>query len=274
MFGLAEFGRNFFKIRDEPTLFGRFIMGGLFIALVLLAWILATLGQAEERLLSPSVIGSPIEVLASFPTLWFDRALTRNVLASLWRVVQGCTLAALVGIPLGLLAGTFRRIDAFLAPISIFGRNVPIAALVPLTLIWFGIDEFQKVMFLFVASVAFIMYDTTQAVLAVRQEYLDTAYTLGASRRQIFTKVLVPLAAPDILNALRLIFGLGFGYIILAEMVNMEKGLGALILVSQRRGPIEHVYLVLIVITVLAWSIDRLIFSLQKQVFPYRFKRR
>ncbi|RJO63930.1 MAG: ABC transporter permease [Myxococcales bacterium] len=270
---VALFFKNFFKIRDEPTVWGRLAMGGACLGLILGFWFWATSGEAEERLISPAILGSPLEVLDSFQSLWFDRALTRSIGASLWRVIQGAFLAALIGIPLGFLAGAFRRIDAFLMPVSVFGRNVPIAALVPLTLLWFGIEEFQKVMFIFVASVAFIFYDTAQAVMGVRQEYLDTAYTLGASRRQVFAKVLMSLAAPEVFNSIRLIVGLGFGYIILAEMVNAERGLGQLILISQRRGPKEHVYLILLVITILAFGLDRLIFLLQRQLFPYRFRK-
>jgi NitT/TauT family transport system permease protein len=160
--------------------------------------------------------------------------------------------------------------NAFLAPLSVFGRNVPISALVPLTLIWFGIDELQKVMFIFVATVMFVVFDVTRAVAGVDEKYVQTARTLGASNAQVLLKVLVPLSFPDIFGSLRLLFGIAFGYIILAEMVNMTGGLGALILTSQRRGPMEHVYLVLVIITLVAYGIDRALFALSRWLFPHR----
>jgi NitT/TauT family transport system permease protein len=229
-----------------------------------------TWNAPEERIVSPTVLGSPREIFSSFHSLWFDRALLRNLLASLWRVAQGFGLAAAVGVPLGVLAGTWPRLDAFLAPLSVFGRNVPVSALVPLTLIWFGIGQGQKVMFIFVATVMFVFYDSARAIASVHERYVETALTLGAKSRQVVLKVLVPLALPEIFGSLRLLFGVAFGYIILAEMVNMENGVGALILVSQRRGPMEHVYLALAAITVVAFGLDRSLTALGRILFPWR----
>jgi NitT/TauT family transport system permease protein len=86
---------------------------------------------------------------------------------------------------------------------------------------------------------------------------------------QALRKVLLPLALPDIANSLRLIFGVAFGYIMLAEVINARHGLGSLIIMSQRQGPREHVYLCLFIISLLAWGIDRLILMAQKQLFPH-----
>ena len=260
------------KLRAEVPAAARAVLALSSVALLMLLWFLATRGAtAEARLISPTILGSPAEVLGSFKSLWFDRELTRNAGASLWRVLQGFGLAALIGVPLGIAAGTFRWIDSFIAPLSTFGRNVPMSALLPLTALWFGIEETQKVMFIFIACVAFITFDATRSILDVQERYLETAYTLGASKWQVVSKVLIPLALPSIFNSLRLLFGVGFGYIILAEMVNMDRGLGMLILVSQRIGPREHVYLVLVVIALLAFALDRVLFWTGTKLFPYKY---
>ncbi len=274
---VRRFFTGFFKIRDIPTVWGKLVMVCLCIGLLFLAWFLASRQwwgpNGNERALDRMAMGSPEEVFGSFGLLWYERALLRNLLASLWRVFQGFGLAVLIGVPIGILCGTFKRIDAFFAPISLFGRNVPIAALVPLTMLFFGIDEGQKVAFIFIACVAFIMFDSARSIADVKDDYLDTAYTLGASRWQALTKVLVPLAMPDIFNSLRLLFGLAFGYIVLAEMVNAELGVGKLILVSQRRGPKEHVYLVLFFLTLVAFLINLGLATLQRALFRYRYGR-
>jgi NitT/TauT family transport system permease protein len=259
------------------------------IAAVLGAWWLATAPlfpvpvtavaeQPLEReyvpLLSPVTLPSPGSVFEAVPRVLAERKLLANTRVTLGRVMLGFGLAALVGVPLGVAAACFPAVRAFLYPVTIFGRNIPVAALIPLTFSLFGIGEFQKVMFLFIASVAFVISDATAAVLEVPQRYVDTALTLGASRLQIILKVLVPLAAPVIFNSLRLLFGLAFGYVMLAELVKFGSdsgGLGDLINMSQRRGDREPILIVLIVIPMLAYAIDRVLWWLQCDLFPYRY---
>lgn len=261
---------NFFKLRREASLRWRLGAGALSVAVILLVWALLTRGASpEERIISPVILPSPGETFASFHELWFDRELSRNLLASLLRVGAGFALAALIGVPLGVVCGAWPRIHSFFMPVSIFGRNVPISALVPLTLLWFGTDELQKIMFIFVACLMFVVYDTASAVAAVHERYVQTALTLGATSAQAFFKVLVPLALPSIFSSLRLLFGLAFGYIILAEQINTEHGAGHLISISQRIGPHEHIYLILIAITLCAYLLDRVFFALQRILFPY-----
>lgn len=261
---------RFFKLREQPSVMARMIAGSVCLLLLLALWTFLTAGKPEERILKRGIMDSPSETFGTFQTLWFDRALTRNMFVSLERLLKGFGLAALVGVPLGVVCGTWPLINAFVAPVSVFGRNVPISALVPLTLVWFGIGERQKFMFIFVASVMFVVFDAARAISSVDERYVQTALTLGASKTQVVFKVLVPLALPDIFGSLRLLFGLAFGYIILAELVGQEGGVGALISDSQRIGPKEHIYLILFSITLVAYGIDRLLFTTQRWLFPYR----
>lgn len=334
---LKDYARRWITIRDKPGPVESAGTSLLCIGLVLVGWYLLTAGVAEERIIDPITLPSLGDTFRSFHSLWFERELSRSAVGSLGRVVGGFFLAAIIGVPLGLAAGSFLRLNAFLKPFSIFGRNVPIAALIPLTLIWFGLGETQKVMFIFLACVAFVFFDSVNAIQEVPNNYLDAAYTLGArvvpksgflrallagvgyaaifltayyclSVRPVendgaellaawrlkggivtatgfllgvllwfpilafqpLYKVLLPLAMPGITNSLRLLFGLAFGYIMLAEVINAKFGLGALINLSQRQGPREHIYLVLILIALLAFAIDRAILAIQGWLFPYR----
>ena len=143
-----------------------------------------------------------------------------------------------------------------------------------MTFALFGIGEFQKVMFIFIACVAFIVMDTANSIVEVSSRYVDTAYTLGASRWQIILKVLVPLSMPGIFNSLRLLFGLAFGYIMLAEQIKFGAeagGLGDIINVSQRRQQWEDILLVLMIIPLVALAVDRILFWIQRQLFPYQY---
>ncbi len=261
---------NLFKLREEPTVKWRIGAGAASLFALLAIWTLLTLGkESEDRFISKVILPSPVETLASFKELWFERELSRNLVASLVRVVEGFGLAALIGVPLGVVCGAWPRIHSFFMPVSVFGRNVPISALAPLTLLWFGTDELQKIMFIFIACVMFIVYDAAHAVAKVQEQYVQTALTLGASKMQTFFKVLIPLALPDIVASLRLLCGLAFGYIILAELINAEYGVGKLINISQRIGPRAHIYLILVAITLAAYTIDRIFFAVQRWLFPY-----
>jgi ABC-type nitrate/sulfonate/bicarbonate transport system permease component len=243
------------------------VVGGLW-------WYLTSGDIVENRRYSPSILPSPAETFGDFHSLWFDRELSRNIYASLRRVTLGFGLAVLIGVPLGVLCGCFPRLGAFFSPLMIVGRNVPIAALIPLTFAFFGIEERQKVMFIFIACAPFIVGDTLAAVNDVSSRYLDTAFTLGANRRQVIVKVLFPLAMPSVFNSLRILFGLAFGYIMLAELVtsgDKAGGLGFIINVSQHRGPQTHIYLILMIIPLVALAIDRLLFWVQRELFPYQY---
>jgi len=259
------------ELRIPPPRMTRRLVGAGAVGFVVLVWWLATTGVgAENRFVSPVILPSPAEVAASFPALVKERALLQSIAATLKRVLIGFGLAAIIGIPLGVVAGSWRVFEAAGAPLALFGRNLPVAALIPLTILWFGIDETQKVMFIFIACVPFVYSDVVAAIAAVPDRYVETAQTLGATPFQIVRKVLVALALPDIYNSLRHLFGLAFGYIMLAELINTEHGLGYLLMSSQRRGLSEHIILILIIIGLLAYGIDRVLFWFQRGLFPYR----
>lgn len=243
-------------------------LGG--IALCLVLWWAFTYGETPEtRWISPVILPSPGEVIRSLPSLWEERALLESVAATLQRVLTGFALAILAGVPLGILAGAYRAFDAVVAPLALFGRNIPIAALIPLTILWFGIEETQKTMFIFLATVPFVFSGTVDAVVSVHDRYVESAETLGANPRQVITKVLIALALPNIYVNLRSLFGLAFGYIMLAELINAKYGLGYLLSTSQRRGLTEHIILILMIIGLLAYAIDRLLYWFQTHLFPY-----
>jgi NitT/TauT family transport system permease protein len=259
-----------FALRIAPPRTTRRLVGAAAVGAIVLVWWLITAGAVENRLVSPIILPSPAEVVRAFPSLLNERALVQSVAATLKRVLVGFGLATLVGVPLGIVAGAWRVVEAGAAPIALFGRNLPVAALIPLTILWFGIDETQKTMFIFIATVPFVYSDVVAAIADVPDRYVETAQTLGASSFQIVTKVLVALALPQIYNSLRHLFGLAFGYIMLAELINAEHGLGYLLMTSQRRGLSEHIILILIIIGLLAYGIDRLLFFFQRGLFPYR----
>jgi len=261
---------GFLRIREPLSAWKGWLLGMLPVLALLAVWVLVTTGAAEERMISPTILPSPAEVIASFPLLWFDRALTRNLAVSFQRVVEGFGLAVAISFPLGVLMGSFTKVKAAFTPLTVFGAYLPIPTLVPLTLSLFGTGELQKVMFLALAFSIYLVPLFVAAVDAVDDTYLKTAYTLGASQGEAVSRVLLPIAWPDIWQAMRLGFGVGWSYILLAEMVDVGRGLGGIIITSQRRGPREHIYLVLAMIVVVAFFTDRLWAGVGRLLFPYR----
>jgi ABC-type nitrate/sulfonate/bicarbonate transport system permease component len=171
--------RQVFTIREAPTFLEGIAYGSASLLSVLFAWWFLTRGTGDQRIVDSYTLPSLADTFASFKSLWFDRELSISAITSLARVLGGFTVSAAIAVPLGVISGSYLRVNAFLKPLSLFGRNVPIAALIPLTLIWFGLGEVQKVMFIFFATVAFVLFDTTNAVQSVHDRYLDTGYTLG-----------------------------------------------------------------------------------------------
>jgi NitT/TauT family transport system permease protein len=262
--------RSLFALRVIPSLPVRQAAGAGAIAVMLLIWWWLTSGATPEaRVISPSVFPSPMEVVRGFPSLVTDRNLIGGIAASLNRVFLGFGLSLLIGVPLGIVAGSFRIVGAAAQPISLFARTIPVAALLPLTLQMFGIGELQKIMFIFLATAPFVFHDTARAIANVQDRYVDTAQTLGARPHHVMTKVLIALALPDIYSTVRTMFGVAFGYIMLAEVVDAKAGLGFIMLQSQRRGMPEHLVATLFVISGLAFGIDALFKFFQRGLFPY-----
>jgi len=258
------------NIRESLSKKERVVLGVIPILLLLLVWFFITNGEPEERIVTPLILPSPVEVVRSFKSLWFDAGLSRSVLASGLRVIAGFGVSLLFAFPVGLLMGSFSKVKSLFEPISVFGAYLPIPTLVPLTMSLFGIGEFQKVMFLSIAFFVYLLPLFVKAVDEVDNVYLQTAYTLGATKWQTVWHVLLKIALPKLFHAMRLGFGVGWSYIILAEMVAATRGLGAIIIIAQRRGPREHIYLVLLVIVMVAYITDKLWEKAEKRLFPYQ----
>jgi NitT/TauT family transport system permease protein len=142
-------------------------------------------------------------------------------------------------------------------------------------MILFGTTEKQKIMFLALGFTIYLLPLFVKAMEEVDNVYLQTGYTLGATRYDVLNRILLPIALPNMFDAMRIGFGVGWGYIILAEMVDMGSyGVGTLILTSQRRGPREDIYLVLIAIVVLAFITDKIWDKVDRELFPYRRQER
>jgi ABC-type nitrate/sulfonate/bicarbonate transport system permease component len=259
-------------VRGRVPRWAAVLLGCLPILALLAAWWLLTQGPVEERAISPNILPSPGEVFSGsiLHRLAVDRDLLHHVLVSLRRVALGYLLAAVIVLPLGLVMGAFGSARATFSPLTTASGYIPIATLVPLTMSWFGTGERQKVVFLAMAFGIYLLPLVVRAIQRVPEVYLRTSYTLGAGRWSAVLRVLMPIALPEIWHGMRLAFGVGWTYLVLTEVVVLVDGLGYLVAQSQRRGPREHIYLVIIVITIIAWVSDLGWDRLGRLLFPYR----
>jgi ABC-type nitrate/sulfonate/bicarbonate transport system permease component len=166
--------------------------------------------------------------------------------------------------------GTFPPVKHFFSPVLDPLRFLPISALVPLTIVWFGIEEKQKIAFLFMGTVVYLLPLVVEAVARVDEVYVQTALTLGATRGQIVRHVLVPGALPATFEALRVMNGIGWTYVILAEVINARYGLGALITVAGKRSHVDQIFALVLVILVIGVVTDSIIRLVNRRLFHWQ----
>lgn len=260
-------------VRQEASRLRAGVLTVLFVTGVLAAWWLVTRGASvEERLLAPLILPSPHEVLLAFPKLHFEQGLVRSILTSFIRVTVGFSLAAVVAVPLGVYMASFSSVSAFFRPLALASSYVPIVVFIPLTLAWWGASEAQKIGFLFIACFVALLPLVIKSISDVAPAYLDVALTKGATQWQLVREVLFPVALADIWDHLRGVYGIGWGWIILAEVVAAQQGLGFLIQMSERRGHTNATFAIIIVIVAIAVICDQLWRAGGRSLFPYRRK--
>jgi NitT/TauT family transport system permease protein len=243
----------------------------LFVILALSIWWFLTHGQGTERIVQPLILPSPSEVLHSFVPLHTEQGLVRSIFTSWLRVTAGFTLAAIVALPLGIYMATFPGIASFFRPLALAGTYVPIVVFIPLSMTWFGTGEAQKIGFLFIGCFVALLPLVIKDIADVPDAFLDVAVTKGASQWQLVRHVLFPVAQANIWDHLRGVYGVGWGWIIMAEVVlRPEYGLGALIGVSERRSQTGAIFAVIIVIVLIAVACDQLWRIGGELLFPYR----
>jgi NitT/TauT family transport system permease protein len=213
---------------------------------------------------------SPTEVVRGLLQLFFEHGLATAIAASTRRIVIAFLLAAAVALPLGVLMGAFEPVNRFFDPVLAPLRFMPISAFIPLLILWFGIDESQKVAFLFLGVFVFLLPVVVTAIRAVPQEYVDTAYTLGASRWQVIRTIHLPSAMPEIVDSFRVMNAIAWTYVILAEAVNPGTSLGYLIQLAYSHSKPEWSFAGLVVIGGLGLLTDAVLRALSAIAFRWR----
>jgi NitT/TauT family transport system permease protein len=244
---------------------------GLTLPLLFLAlWVALTAGP--KPFVVPLFLPAPLEVLRVLVRDLFtgDRVLLDAALVSSLRIVAAFVVAAAVALPLGIFMGAYEPVNRLVDPIMAPLRYMPISAFIPLTILWFGIGEKQKIAFLFLGVFVYLLPVVVTAIRAVPEELVQTALTLGATRFQVIRTVLVPAAMPDIFDSFRVMNAISWTYVILAEFVNTTRGLGYLIKLAGDRLKTAEMFAGVIIIGVIGLGTDALLRGLGRVFYPWR----
>ncbi len=207
----------------------RIALGTLFFVLFVALWAAITGAQ----LVSPTFLASPATMLREGWTLFADYGFAKDIGMTVWRVLAGFLLATVIAVPLGIAMGAYKPVEAFFEPFVSFCRYLPASAFIPLLILWAGIGELQKILVIFIGSVFQITLMVTVIVGGARRDLVEAAYTLGARKHGIVRRVLIPGAAPEIAETLRLVLGWAWTYVIVAELIGSSSGIGHMIIESQ-----------------------------------------
>jgi taurine transport system permease protein len=187
------------------------------------------------------------------------------------RILAGFLLSAAVAVPLGILMGLSPRLRAALTPIISFLRPLPSISWVPLALIWLGAGELQKLAIIFMGSFSAALVYTLEATLKVEPDLIRAALNLGASRRHLLWRVLLPAALPNILSGLKVVFAIGWTCVISAEIVGTPKGLGALIWMSKETSHTAAVLVGMASISAVVLILDVVLGRIERRLVPWMF---
>ncbi len=244
----------------------RVVLGIAFFIVFFAAWAIATLGGFIPKIF----LADPITMLGDGWTLLTKFGFAGDIAMTVWRVVGGFILAAIVAVPIGVLMGAYKPIEAFFEPFVSFARYLPASAFLPLLILWAGLGETQKLLVIFIGSVFQIILMVATTVGQTRRDLVEAAYTLGAGDGGVVRRVLIPMNAPDIAETLRLVLGWAWTYVIVAELIGSSSGIGHMIIDSQALMATGQMIFGIIVIGLIGLISDFAFKWLNRWLFPWR----
>ena len=190
---------------------------------------------------------------------------------SFMRITVATCISGMIAYPVALLIYNSKIAKDILNPIISVMRYIPVTAFYPLLIMWFGIDETMKVVFLFIATFVYMMPSVILCLDEVNTDLIDTGLTIGMSKLQTIYKIQIPASLPSVLNSFIMMYGIGFTYIAVAETVNAKFGLGWIIQQSSSRGRTDMVFMAIIVIMTISVLFDFLAKKAIKKAFKWRY---
>lgn len=242
----------FWSIRQGFPNWLALLIISLSLATPLSLWALFSYAGWVDAMFLPT----PTAVLGSGWEMFTQDHLIVDVLVSCGRVLGGFMLAGVIGVPMGIAMGTFYSMESLFAPIVGTVRYMPVMAFVPLIIIWVGLGEASKVVIIFLGVVLYNAIMVADAVKFIPNEMINVAYTLGANRWEVLTRVIIPATFPSVLDTLRVNISGAWNYLVIAELVAAQSGLGFTIVQAQRFLQTEKVLFCIALIGLIGLMID------------------
>ena len=235
-------------------------------ALIIGAWCIFSFGGIVSDVFLPT----PVAVVKKLIEMHKDGSLWLSCWESTRRVLVGWLWSVIIALPCGMLMANSRKFSAFIQPIIEFARYLPVVALVPLTLLYMGIDESQKYMIIFLGTFFQLVLMVCDTVSRVDKNMINAAKTLGANKWQIYKEVIFPASLPGLMDDFRMTIGWAWTYLVVAEMVAASNGLGYMILRSQRYLATDTIFGGLIMIGLIGLVTDWIFRLLSRLVAPWQ----
>lgn len=251
------------KAAISPHLY--WLCSALAFFLLFAVWSVLTYG----KFIPPLFLPTPGAIASSTVELFREFNLLDDIWASVLRVNAGFLLAAVIGVPLGILMGSLKTFEAFFEPLLGFVRYMPASAFIPLFILWLGIGESEKIAVIFFGTFFQMTLMVMDVTKNVSLDLINTAYTLGVSQRGVFRRVILPASMPGIVDTLRITFGWAWTYLVVAEIVAASSGLGYMIMQSQRFLKTSNIIVGIVVIGVIGIIIDVFFKWLYARLFPW-----
>jgi NitT/TauT family transport system permease protein len=241
------------------------VLGIAFFVLFVALWSAATFGGFVQK----TFLADPWTMAQEGWSLFTQYGFARDVGITVWRVLGGFVIAAVIAVPLGIAMGAYKPIEAFFEPFVSFARYLPASAFIPLLILWAGIGELQKLLVIFIGSFFQIVLMVAVTVGATRRDLVEAAYTLGANANGIVRRVLLPNAAPAIAESLRLVLGWAWTYVIVAELIGASSGIGHMITDSQALLNTGQIIFGIILIGIIGLISDFAFKRANQRLFPW-----
>ena len=241
------------------------LLGGAMAAGLLLLWELV----ARAGLVAPQFLPAPSAVISAIWTMSTQQSLLWHAMVSTFRVLLAFAIAAAMAIPIGNLMRSYRVVGASLEPTIDFIRYLPVPALVPLSIIWFGVGETTKIFLLWLGTFFQLVLLVADDMRRVPHEYVEVAFTLGAKPRNVLTDVALRAMGPTLVDNLRITLGWCWTYLVLAEIVAADSGLGFVIWSARRYVKTPEVMAGVVVIGIIGLVTDQLLRMLHRRMFKY-----